>query len=385
MKGSSVSTKLDAMTKILLALTVVMTALIAAVIYMVLFSPAEPRSRRGHDAAATREPEAKTDTLSCDASDVNGPPCPDGHFCRFDTCVPRVVVPTCEEGESCRECECAAGLVCHQNRCFAADKVDRAPLICDQDARLAEAVRTLADKCTKRKKNVDEMVSAGACTTKDWEALALEDDKFDLILSAFPNRFAVHFPSGRPYVKRQDWPSEATRGHYLARIREYQQALRDAKQIFVIGRASPDGDPETNNLLAVRRMNLVSDLIETLIYEGIPMTERNLHRIPIRSFALPTSNPIDPARYRRTYLDNPEGAVALALDPLITWDEPTHTDMQAALNDEALLAKGSGRVWQELYGGVNRVVLVIPIPCTGTEYQPKPTDVPREAARGPAV
>jgi hypothetical protein len=380
MKGDSVSTKIDVMTKILMALTVVMTVLIAAVVYMVLFSPTEPRSKRGRDEVeATRALEAKTDAFRCDASDVDGPPCPDGHYCRFDTCVPRVAVPICDEAESCRECECAAGLVCHQNRCFAADKVDRAPLICETDARLSEAVRTLADKCTKRKKNVDEIVSAGACTAKDWEALALEDDKFDLILAAFPDRFAVHFPSGKPYLKRQDWPTDAIRGHYLGRLRKYQEALRTAKQIFVIGRASPDGDPKTNNHLAVRRMNLVSDLIEALIYEGIPMTERSRHRVPIRSFAVPTATPIDPGKYGRTYLDIPEDASGLTLDHLITWDDASHKDMRAALSNRELLKKDTGRAWQEIYGAVNRVVLVIPIPCTGTEYRPPSTDVPREA------
>jgi hypothetical protein len=384
MKGERMPAKIDAMTRILLGLTVVMTILIAAVIYMVLFSTVEPRTRDGAALAGAPKLKMTSDAIGCDASDINGSACPDGHYCRFDTCVRRVASATCEEGQSCRECDCAAGLVCHQNRCFAADKVDRAPLICEQDARLAAAVKTLADKCTKRKKNVDEIVSSGACTTKDWEALALEDDKFDLLLSAFPNRFAVHFPSGRPYLKRQDWPPEANRTHYLGRIREFRQALREAKQIFVIGRASPDGDAETNNTLAVRRMNLVSGLIDTVLFEGVPMTERG-RRIPIRSFALPTTNPIDPRRYKKTYLQSPQGSPGLALDPLITWDEPSHDSMQAALNNEVLLAKESGHAWQELFGGVNRVVLVIPIPCTGDEYKPPATDVPQEPARGPAV
>ena len=86
----------------------------------------------------------------------------------------------------------------------------------------------------------------------------------------------------------------------------------------VIGRASPDGSLETNHHLALRRMNLVSQFIERVIYEGMTETQRDAHRIRIRPFTLPTAAPIQPDRYRSTYLQNPDGSEPLALEPLMT-------------------------------------------------------------------
>lgn len=374
------SVKFDPLTKILLTVTIVMTVVIAVVVYLVLFSAPGPRRRADAPDAPLADATAG---IRCDASDLEDTSCPNDQYCNIDTCVPLPQDQVCGEGESCRECECADGLLCHQNRCVSEDRVDRTPLICEKNKRLAEAVRTLATKCAKRKKNVDEIVSSGACTTSDWQELALEDDKFDLLLSAFPNRFAVHFPSGEPRLKRRDWPSQTEREYYLAQLRPYRTALSEAKQIFVIGRASPDGDAETNHLLALRRMHLVSGLIETTMYEGIALTERGQHRPRTRTFTLPSSNPIDPGKYKATYLESPADTVALDLDPLVTWDPQSHRKMEAALKDATLLAGKSGREWKELFSAVNRVVLVIPIPCTGDEYQIPASDLsPPEAVEG---
>lgn len=366
------SVKFDPLTKILLTVTIAMTVAIAVVVYLVIFSAPGPRQR----ATAPEAPVAGgTAAIRCDASDLDDTSCPNDHYCHIDTCVPLPPDQVCGEGESCRECECADGLLCHQNRCVSEERVDRTPLVCEKNKRLAEAVKTLATKCAKRKKNVDEMVSAGACTTSDWQELALEDDKFDLLLSAFPNRFAVHFPTGEPRLKRRDWPSQAEREHYLAQLKPYRVALSEAKQIFVIGRASPDGDAQSNHLLALRRMHLVSGLIEASMYEGIPLTERGKNRPRTRTFTLPSSNPIDPGKYKTSYLESPAGTLALDLDPLVTWDQQSHRRMTTALKDEALLAGKSGRAWKELFNDVNRVVLVIPIPCTGDEYQTPASDL----------
>lgn len=359
---------MDTITKLLLAFTAALTLLIGAVIYVAVFASADPITA---GAGAARD----DGVVRCDASSLEGSLCPNGQFCRFDTCVPVEATQACAEGESCRECACDEGLVCHQFRCVDSERVDKAPLICTENKRLADAVKQLVDKCKGRKKDVDTIVSSGSCSTKDWEELALEDDKFDLLLSAFPNRFAVHFQSGKPPAKSRDWPTSAIEAHYLAQIRAFRDSLLGAKQIFVIGRASPDGSLETNHHLALRRMNLVSQFIERVIYEGMTETQRDAHRIRIRPFTLPTAAPIQPERYRSTYLRNPDGSEPLALEPLLTWDAPSLAALKHALDDETLLGARSGREWQDLYGTVNRVVLVIPIPCLGDEYRPPVSDL----------
>ena len=362
---------MDTMLKILLAFAGVLALTIAAVVYMAV-----------SDVGRRPIPETSSDpVVRCDASSFEGAICPDNFYCQYDTCVPVEPVTTCAEGESCRECECDTGLVCYQFRCTAPSRVDWKPLVCEEDERLSKAVATLADKCNKRKKNIDELASAGSCTPADWEMLAMEDAEFDLLLAAFPGRFAVHFPPGRPFLKSDAWPSPVERDHLIRQIQGFRGTLRAAKQIFVIGRASPDGASSTNHSLAVRRMNLLSSLIEAVIYEGMTPTQRDQQRIRIRSFSLPTDRPIQPKTYRATYLLDPGGGARVGPDPLVTWDDASREWFAASLANEALLSATNTGDWQRLNGAVNRVVLVIPIPCLGDEPT-RPRQVLQEAAKG---
>ncbi len=370
--------RIDAATTLMLALTGLMTLTIFAVIYLVLFLQPEPTR-----ALAPSPPAATGDDLRCDASQLETSNCPDHYYCNFNTCVQIVDNQLCGEGESCRECDCADGLVCHHNRCVNRDRVNVIPLVCQENPQLAAAVRQLAELCAARKKNVDDIVSSGACSVADWEALALNDEHFDLMLAAFPNRFAVHFPIGRPSPKRRDWPAKTEREHALKQLRAYREPLTSAKQLFVIGRASPDGDPDANHILALSRMTMVSELIRTVIFEDIPETKRDAIRVRIRSFTVPTSRPILPERYIGTYLANPAGTPSLDLEPLVTWDPDDLTQLKDKLADQELLAKRSGSAYQSLFNTVNRVVLVIPIPCLGDEYVPPNSDIAPPTGGGP--
>ena len=358
----------DPATLVMLVLTVAMAVAVAAVVYLVT-----------HDADLTLgqdRPAARAGPVTCDASSPMTATCPPGQYCRFDTCTPIPPEPLCGEGDSCRDCECEDGLLCHHLRCVLPTAVDRTPLVCEKNRALADAVKTLALKCASRQRSVTDIVSAGACTTAEWEQLALEDDKFDLLLSAFPDRFAVHFPSGRPHLKRGDWPPPPVHAHYLEQVRRFARPLREAKQIFVIGRASPDGDAETNHWLALARIKLVENLLDLVLYEGIPETERDAHRVRIRSFGLPTTRTIEPARYRRTYLTDPSGGPP-AVDPILTADPADHSRLRAALDGGIDLHDRTTPAWQELFSAINRVVFVIPIPCLGDEYTPPLTvDLP---------
>lgn len=368
----------DTTTKLLFVLTGFMAIMVGLIAYVAVFKQPDPLLD-GPTEVAAGTPD-KPEGEACDATSLDGAACPAGKYCRFDTCVPITQNNLCGEGESCRDCECEQGLLCHQFRCTPESKVDKTPLVCAENPALANAVRSLATKCASRKTSVGQIASTGSCTTADWEALALEDEKFDLLLSAFPNRMAIHFPPGRPHPRKQDWPTASVRGHLLAQLRQFQPALRESKQIFVIGRASPDGDPKDNHLLAVRRMDLASNLIEAVLYEGVPETERDALRVPIRSFTLPTTNPINPVRYRKSYLNNPDGSRP-AISPIVAWDEPNQRTLQTALDGGLDLEDRSSREWQELYGAINRVVMIIPIPCLGDEYEQRKTVLDRPGTK----
>lgn len=358
----------DLTTRLIIGLSALMTLMIAVVIYTVIFRYEDPWS--DEQQQASQGPKAGG-PLACDASDIAGVNCPAGYYCHFDTCRPVELTQLCSEGDSCKDCDCKDGLVCHHYRCVNEANVDRTPLECEKNEKLAEAVKTLAVKCSKRNKSVDDIVSTGSCSAADWKDLALEDDKFDLLLAAFPDRFAVLFPPGRPYLKKQDWPTPAVREHYAGQFRRFREPLSRAKQIFVIGRSSPDGNAETNRLLSLARMSLVGDLIEAAVHEGLSETEKSRSRPPrLRSFALASENAIDPARFKESYLGAAGEAAPLEKDRLVLPDAATRTKIEAALEGGVDLKNREAPGWQELFGALNRVVLVIPIPCTGDEYTP---------------
>lgn len=356
----------DLTTRLIIGLSALMTLMIAFVIYTVIFRYEDPWS----DEGTVSQSPVESGEPACDITDMTKMDCPPGLYCHFNTCRPLELPKLCGEGESCRECDCEHGLVCHQNRCVDEAKVDRTPLICEKNERLATAVKTLADKCSMRKRSVDAMMTANSCSEADWKDLALKDDQFDLILAAFPDRFAVLFPPGRPHPKKQDWPSPAVREHYAEQFRRFRGPLSEAKQIFVIGRSSPDGSPEMNRLLSLARMRLVSDLVEATINEGRSETEKSGQKPVFRSFALESERALDPARFKESYLGAADGSAPLEKHRLIVPDGATRTKIEAALEGGVDLSIREGHTWQELFGALNRVVLVIPIPCTGYEYKP---------------
>lgn len=358
----------DPTTVLLVVLSGMMTITILAVIYLVAFVEPDVPPDVGIVVQKDGPP-------TCDASSLETMTCPDGHYCNINVCVKIEKDPECGEGESCRECDCRSGLLCHHNTCMDPRMVEEVPLICQEDENLSKAVKRLVELCKSRKADPNKIVSTASCSVQEWEELALHDKDFDLMLAAFPNRFAVHFPSGRPHRSRQDWPSPAEAEFLGGKIGAYRQVLRDAKQIFVIGRASPDGDKKTNHLLALDRMGLVTQMIDQVVFDGVSPTERAKKPIHTRSFTLPTTRPIRPEKYDKVYLSNPVGSVSLGLDPLMAWDEKSRKDLRSKLDDTALVNEVGSPEYGKLLNAINRVVLVIPIPCTGDEYEEKRHDL----------
>lgn len=376
------TSRIDPTVALLIILTGMMTVVILAVIYIVAFADADPSDQLA--PAGTQLVAPADGPPSCDASSLETMSCPPGHYCNINVCEKIERDPECSEGESCRECDCRSGLVCHHFTCMDPRMVEEVPLICQEDANLSKAVKRLVQLCKTRKADPGKIVSTASCSIEEWEDLALNDKDFDLMLAAFPNRFAVHFPSGRPSRTRRDWPSPRDREFALDKIHAYQQVLREAKQLFVIGRASPDGDANTNHLLALDRMNLVSGLIDQVVYEGKTATERAQRPIHSRSFTLPTSRPIRPEKYDEVYLKNPPGAQSLGLDPLVAWNAQALKDLRDKLDDNDLIHEVGSPAYAKLLNDINRVVLVIPIPCTGDEYEQRRNDLEAEAAQAAA-
>lgn len=375
--------RIEPTTALLVILTGMMTVTIFAVIYLVAFDDPGPIGQVPPPGVPLLvEPEGPP---RCDAASLETMTCPPGHYCNIDTCVKIEKDPLCGEGKSCRECDCKAGLVCHHNTCMAPAMVEEVPLICQKDENLSKAVKRLVELCKTRKADPNQIVSTASCSVQEWEDLALKDEDFDLMLAAFPNRFAVHFPIGRPNLSRRDWPNRADLDFATGQIRAYRQVLGEAKQIFVIGRASPDGDPKQNHVLALARMGLVGQLIDKVVYEGMTPTERAKKPIHLRSFTLPTTRPIRPEKYDQVYLANPAGSESLNLDPLMAWDERSLKDLRTQLADKSLLNALDSPEYGKLLHAINRVVLVIPIPCTGDEWEAPRNDlnVPLTAGGGP--
>lgn len=357
----------DTTTKLLLVLTGFMAIMVCLIAYIALFRTEDPLLAQAENPGKKKAADPEL-AEACDASTPEGAAqCPPGKYCLHDKCAPIDDLAVCGEGESCRDCDCDTGLVCHHFRCQDPSTLVRAPLECARNEALAKAVRNLQSKCASRDKSIGDMVSMRACSPADWEALAIDDPQFDLILAAFPGRFSVHYPTGLPKKSGQSWPTRQVREHYRGQLRRYKESLATAKQIFVIGRASPDGNRDDNYGLAVRRMDMVTQLIGEVVNEGLAETERK--QVPVRAFAMRDAKPLNPERFKSSYLDT-QGKTAGQSSPIVTWDETNQRRLTGLLDGGLDLKDQSSRDWNELFNAINRVVLVVPIPCDGTEYKP---------------
>ncbi|MEZ4454657.1 MAG: hypothetical protein R3B09_34715 [Nannocystaceae bacterium] len=194
-----------------------------------------------------------------------------------------------------------------------------------------------------------------SCSADDWKKLAIDADKFDSILAAFPDRFSIHFESGYPRSPKNSTIPAEMRAHYLAEIQRHRQALLGAKQVLIIGRSSPDGDPTKNYELALKRLDIVTGLLREAMSE--PGKVAALDAAPLRAWSLSGESPLTPARFRSHYSKAP-----------IAWNPASDDKLRRLASD---VEPRSADDWKWLYGAINRVVLVIPIPCDGSEWSPE--------------
>ncbi len=352
------STRNDIIVRILLGLTALMGLLVIFVAIVVFRqgSNSEPQVR----AAVAREPgerptnPSQNGLLSRPLSSVQGcdplsfalDQCPPGQVCIGGRCELDEPPRICGEGDICDDCRCAGELVCYLHRC----RPEPPPPsdVCLQPT-VHESMTYLARECSRVDNDRDAILSTLSCSADDWKKLAIDPDKLDTILAAFPDRLSFHFASGIP---RGNSPlGTREREHYLKALRKHRAALLSAKQVLVIGRSSPDGNPEANYILALRRIDVVTELLREVI--GAAAADK----VPLRAWSLASESPLTPSRYRNFY---------------------AQASITATDRDDARLASLLDREldpryledWRWLYGTINRVVLVIPIPCDGTEWDP---------------
>ncbi|MCA9690482.1 MAG: hypothetical protein KC636_12795 [Myxococcales bacterium] len=331
----------DASTRFVVVVAMVMAFVVAvlAFVLFMLFGGARPVFS-GPDVEIADD---GTPVLTCREGEYQDQ-CPDGMLCVGTRCVPDAPLAQCSDGELCRYCECDAPRSCVRGHCVAPEQATEiASVPACEDPKVQEALRVLVAQCKKRGSNTLE-----GCEPSDWHDFAMADERFDTIMAAFPERVSVHFPLGKPSRWKPWWPREETLTAYREQLAEHRDALRDAKVIFMIGRASPEGTPDVNYRTALMRMDEVRRMMGGL-FEG----ESDVLGTKIKQFTLGDSKPIEPQFFRSFYANRH-----------VTWDEGSRRQLQGLLASPGELSREE-RQW--LFDTINRVVLVVPVPCDGTE------------------
>lgn len=350
----------DTLTKILVGLTLLtglMVLGVGALVVRELAQPAQPElvfappnqpgQQAGQQAGqpprqlagqSPGQPQPQV-AQQCDPASLDPSQCPVDHFCFRGTCQQDTWTPICGEGASCRECECESGLVCDHNRCVKPEAVRTDAPVC-QDPAVRRALQRLERSCQKR---TNLLTTREGCPPELWREIAMNDPDFDEITAVFPNRLAVHFPNGAP-GRNREWPTGSNRDAILKQLHTHSNALREAAEIYVIARASPDGSPEDNYNLARRRADSVQKLLLSYLAKGGVGAQKP----KITVWSLGGERPIKTQYFRRSYADM---SIGLPGDV---------SRINRILADPAG-ASAVDRRWLE--NSINRTVLVIPIPC----------------------
>lgn len=303
--------------------------------------------------SAAEEVEWVEALISCDSTLLDAT-CPQGLVCVADVCRDLDLEPRCPAGEPCPSSLCEAGAEVHGGRCIRPEDVDLAPATCRRDRHWEKTIRELQRRCAGLRKEPQAPLTA--CDATLWEDVNRSDESFESGILELPGTFSVHFPEGEP--KRPSWPPSAIREYYRERLGEQRATLERAKVIFVIGRASMrSGTSEYNQEVASRRADLVRDLLRELLGP-----EARIIR-----WSLASQLSLPPSEFQR-----PGHA------PPIAWDAETTGSLARRLDPRVERGELSVDAWTDLSDTLNRVVLVVPIDCDGTEFFPLPSFRGRE-------
>lgn len=331
---------LDRLTVTLIALTTGVWAMVVFVAWAVVSIPSTAVEGASEQRCDPRRPDEEQ--------------CPDGHWCVHGECTPHEEPPVAQRGEQCRDCPCDVGLQCGADlRCRPRGEPEAPAPTCGSPA-VEAAVSRLTQACLQRRTSVqDQVEGGGGCSADEWRALLADDEEMNALLAAFPDRLTVYFPSGEPRA-RQPWPDPAARAHLVGELARHAKALRDAKMLFVIGRSSPDGNPTDDHALALRRINAVERLIDQALGRDKP-SERGQGPMLI-GWGAPSERPVALEAFVRNYAGAQPPIAATRAD-----SERLAAAFAAVRAGEPVPAR------RTLERDVNRVVLVIPVPCTGAK------------------
>lgn len=331
----------DPLFALLIGLTALMGVGVAFIAYLAL-RPALPST-------------AASNPGSCDVTRPDDEVCDPGQWCLNGTCQVPPKPDYANDGESCRERNCLPPFLdCStaDHTCHPIGSPLPAPPNCE-DPRVLAAVEKLAEMCSKRKQDIhalgDDPLS---CSGDIWKNLTASDSEIDLLLSAFPDRFAVSFPRGQPLL-RSRWPDATAETFLVDQLRPFRARLQQAHKIFVIGRASPDGDDKRNYALTLRRIDVFERLVNSVLREGLLPSQTGSQPMYV-SWGVTSEIPMSLENFSRHYV----GA-----NPPLAFDSGEQTRMRDGL---ARLSRGktiSEKERIELEQAANRVVLVIPILC----------------------
>ena len=307
---------------------------------VVLRAASAPAVERGA-AAAVAEVEAPCDPTRLDGG---GGGCPPARHCVAGRCEPLRFPARAAAGAACAGELCAPGLECFADVCTAPDELPLAPPLC-RPAEVQAAIAALRRKCEARQS--DAPASLDRCEVATWAQISATDPNFVDLLGRLPGVFTVHFPADRPDPAGRWAPT--VRAEYRDQLARHLSALRSARQIFVVGRASVEGGRERNRVLAELRSELVADLLAELLPAGPPL----------RRWSLASEHGLASERFK---VD--------VREPPVTWS-PAQTEWMTAglAADLKLLPRAE---WYALHNAVNRVVLVVPLYCDGAEFHPAP-------------
>jgi len=292
---------------------------------------------------------------SCDVTRPDDEVCGPLEWCIHGTCQMRPQPDYALNGESCRERDCQPphfDCSTADHTCHPIGSPLPAPPNCE-DEKVRAAVERLAEMCSKRKQDIHALGEDPMnCSGDVWKNLTASDGEIDLLLSAFPDRFAVSFPRSQPQL-RSRWPDAAAEAFLIEQLRPFRARLQQAHKIFVIGRASPDGNADRNYALTLRRIDVFERLVNYVLREGIPPSQAGPQPMYV-SWGVGGEVLLSLENFARHYV----GA-----NLPFAFDEREQKQMRDGL---ARLSRGeqiSDKERIELEQAANRVVLVIPILC----------------------
>jgi hypothetical protein len=193
------------------------------------------------------------------------------------------------------------------------------------------------------------------CPPGSFDELVMSGYRFDKLMSVFPDRVSVHFPFGLPRLNSHSWPDKESADYYVRQLAAVRPRLDEAKAVFVIARAVRSGDSKRSQAFATARLNLVLRSFLPALYQDSPEERTKLEELDrkVTLLALGESKTLGFEFFRRNYSHR-----------YVTWSDATRTKLEQVLSDPGATSE-QDQQWA--LDTINQMVLIVPIPCDGTE------------------